>query len=185
MTDDSKILWTKVEGVQPLSSTPYSSQIVRNYILPNGKPKKAYISNKRDFVVGLPITRKDEVILVREFRPGLERIMLDLPSGSLIEGEEPMVGMERELLEETGYRGIVEFVNRSPTAPFSTQHRNTFLIRDCEKVQEPQLDHDEFLEVVVMPLKEFYYDWVIKGKTTNAIATIYAMNELGIIQANF
>jgi ADP-ribose pyrophosphatase len=132
MKDDCKILWREIKGSQPVSSTPYFSHVVRNYLLPNGELKKAYISHKRDFVVGLPVTRNGDVVLVREFRPGLERIMLDLPSGSLAEGEEPIVGMERELLEETGYKGTIEFVNRSPTAPFSTQHRNTFVIRDCE-----------------------------------------------------
>ncbi len=48
-----------------------------------------------------------ELILVRQFRPPAGRYLIELPAGLIDPGETPETTAERELLEETGYRGRV------------------------------------------------------------------------------
>lgn len=186
MFKDKHIAWKKIEGPYATQHTnPYISQVVKYYTLPDGSEKKAYTSHHNPFVVGLPVTSDGDVILVREYRPGPDQIMLDLPSGALNPNEEPLSGMIRELSEETGYHGKPELVNVSYVGPYSDQTRYTYLIRDCLPVGKQKLDHDEFIEVVKMPLREFYEEWVIKGRTTNAAASFYALDRLGILSASW
>lgn len=186
MNGDERIAWKRVDGLDKTHHTnPYVSQVVKHYVLPNGQEKKAYTSHHNPFVVGLPVTSDGEVILVREYRPGPDQIMLDLPSGALVPGEDPTQGMLRELEEETGYTGTAKLVNTSFTSPYSDQQRHTYLITDCVLTGSQNLDHDEFIEVVKMPLREFYEEWVVKGRTTNAVASFYALDRLGILKASW
>ncbi len=43
------------------------------------------------------------LVLLRQFRPGVDAICLEIPGGMIDEGEEPLAAAKRELVEETGY----------------------------------------------------------------------------------
>ena len=45
----------------------------------------------------------DRILLVREYRHPVDRIVTDLPTGSVSAGENPFDAAHRELREETGY----------------------------------------------------------------------------------
>ena len=176
------LTWTRnSETVE--QTDPYYKKIIRDYTLPNGKNKKAYMTDPGKFVVGLPVTENYEnVILVREFRPGPERLIIDMPCGSMHDNEDPCLAMLRELEEETGYTGTPELVNICHSSPYSTQKRYTCLIKNCVLTGKGQkLDPDEFIDVVVMPLKEFFEDYVLKGLTINSAAAFFAVERLGAI----
>jgi ADP-ribose pyrophosphatase len=175
------ITWVKLSE-KAIRTSPYYIQIERQYKLPNGKLKTAYVGNHKPFVIGLPLTKDKEVILVKEFRPGPEKLMIDLPSGSIEDGEDPIEAMRRELKEETGWLGTPELVNVTNTGPYSNQIRHTFVIHDCVKVGPQELDHDEFIEVVTMPLEEFYRDWVASGLTTNGAAVLFCLHHLDLLK---
>lgn len=63
-----------------------------------------YRIESSDGVLVLAITRNEEIILIRQFRPALRRSTLEFPAGSIEEGETPEEAAVRELHEETGYR---------------------------------------------------------------------------------
>jgi ADP-ribose pyrophosphatase len=48
------------------------------------------------------VTDEGRIPLVRQFRPAVERDVLELPSGAVDPGEAPEAAARRELLEETG-----------------------------------------------------------------------------------
>jgi len=55
-----------------------------------------------DYVTMFAVTADGRIPLVRQYRPALERVSLELPSGLLDAGEQPLQAAARELLEETG-----------------------------------------------------------------------------------
>jgi ADP-ribose pyrophosphatase len=66
-----------------------------------GKPY--YRINSADGIIVLAMTEKDEIILVRQFRPALGQYTLEFPAGDIDQGETPEQAAIRELHEETGY----------------------------------------------------------------------------------
>ena len=56
-----------------------------------------------DYSALLALTAEGRVLVVRQYRPALERYTLELPSGLVDPGETPAAAAGRELLEETGY----------------------------------------------------------------------------------
>jgi ADP-ribose pyrophosphatase len=56
-----------------------------------------------DYAAVVAITEEQRVLIVRQYRPAVERDTLELPSGIVDPGETPEAAARRELLEETGY----------------------------------------------------------------------------------
>lgn len=56
-----------------------------------------------DYCAIVAITDEERVLVVRQYRPAVERYTLELPAGLVDPGEAPELSARRELLEETGY----------------------------------------------------------------------------------
>ena len=76
-----------------------------------------YISNEGPSTAVFALTTSNQVILARQFRPGPNAVLDELPGGAIEGGETPEQAGERELLEETGYRGKVEKVSEILDSP--------------------------------------------------------------------
>lgn len=57
-----------------------------------------------DSAIALLFNDEAEVLVVRQFRPTLDEITMELPAGAIEPGEEPKAAAKREIFEETGYR---------------------------------------------------------------------------------
>ena len=62
-----------------------------------------YVIRPRDYICVVATTPDQKLILVRQYRPAVERVTLEIPSGLLDPGESPDMTALRELQEETGY----------------------------------------------------------------------------------
>lgn len=72
--------------------------------LPNGTIMENYYGvEMNDWGAVFAITSNKEVIIIKQYRHGLNNVFFELPCGIIDEGEEPIDGCRRELLEETGY----------------------------------------------------------------------------------
>ena len=126
----------------------------RTYLRPDGEETTYDVILHGPGVSVLALTEDDEVVLTRQFRPGPERVLFDLPSGFIDAGEDPATAAARELAEETGYQGRLTEVGRTTPDAYSTQVRHIFVGRDCRRVQTQDTEADEDIEVVLVPVDE-------------------------------
>ena len=116
-----------------------------------------YVFEFPDWVNVVAVTERNEVVLVKQYRHGIGRTLLELPSGAVEESDEsPRQTAERELLEETGYRGsaIVRCGALSANPATHDNLGHSFLVTGCRRVAEPTPEENEELEVVLVPLEE-------------------------------
>lgn len=146
--------WEEISREEVFSK--YGKKIEKvDFKLPDGKVSDFYIKKEGPAVGILALTKDQQVILVKQFRPGPKEILDELPGGYVDENETPKQAAERELLEETGYKGKVEFVTTAYDCAYSTMNRHCVVITDCEKVAEQNLDKTEFAEVILVSLEDF------------------------------
>ncbi len=105
----------------------------------------------------LPINTKGEVVLVRQYRHGLDDITLEFPGGVVEPGEDPCEAAMRECLEETGFMSPkrAELLGmQRPNPAWLSNHCMSYVWFDCENAAEQELDRNEDIEVVRIPLDE-------------------------------
>ncbi len=159
----------------------YRRMLNRTFLLPNGKKDDFTIAKSGLVVCVFPLTKEDKVVMAKQFRPGPEKIFMELPGGGAEKGEDPKTAMERELLEETGYTGDIEFIGTCFDSAYSTMERHCFIPKNCHKIQEPQLDETEFVEVVEVPLDEFR-KILRSGQMTDVEVGYLALDYLGFLK---
>ena len=97
----------------------------------------------------------DEIVLVRQSRPGADGTTLELPAGCLEEGETPEEAAGRELEEECGLAaGSWRRLGSFWAAPaYSTELVHVFEATELLEIGSPGLDEDEELVSERLPLK--------------------------------
>ncbi len=122
----------------------------------NGKIFEPMVFEFRPWANVLALTKDQEAVLVKQYRHGVQHILLELPGGIVDEDENSLDGAKRELLEETGYTtsDIVEVGKLYTNPAIQTNTMYCFLALDVEKVAERKLDEIEELEVHLVPLEE-------------------------------
>jgi ADP-ribose pyrophosphatase len=124
--------------------------------LANGNLLDATIFEFRSWANIVALTKNGEVVLVRQYRHGVNEVLLEFPGGVVEDEEDPKIGARRELLEETGYHAsqLIEIGNIYPNPALQTNTLHCYLALDVEKVSEQSLDAGEDIEVQLMPLDE-------------------------------
>lgn len=109
-----------------------------------------------DWVNVVPITKNNQLVLIRQFRHGIQEQCLEIPGGMLDGNEDPKEAARRELLEETGYSTNeitpLNFVHPNPAIQSNRCH--FFLAKNVELTAPQNLDPAEDIEVVLVPLTE-------------------------------
>ncbi len=152
----------------------------RTYQLPDHRVDEYDIKQEGPAVCILGLTDDRNIVLAKQFRPGPERILLELPGGAVECDESPKEAASREFLEETGYNGSLQLIGTSLDCAYSTMLRYNFVATRCRKVQEPQLDGNEFIEVVEMPLDDFR-SHLRKGDLTDIESGYLGLDFLGLL----
>lgn len=78
------------------------SLIEEDVVLPTGQAITHTTIHHPGAAVILPITAEGHIVLVHQFRPSLNKWLLELPAGTREGNEEPLCCAKRELEEETG-----------------------------------------------------------------------------------
>jgi ADP-ribose pyrophosphatase len=126
----------------------------------------------------VPMKDDGTVVLIRQFRHAAGGFIYEIPAGKLSPGEDPLHCAARELEEEVGYRAAsFELLSSIFTAPgFADEVIHVYKASGLIKGRQ-QLDHDEVLEIVEMPLTaamERIVDGTIRdGKTIVGLQAVY------------
>ncbi|MEA1959598.1 MAG: NUDIX hydrolase [Chloroflexota bacterium] len=128
---------------------------VDRVVLPSGRETTREIAAYPDSVGIIALDKNDDVVLVRQYRHAVGRVLLEIPAGGIEEGEAPEESALRELKEETGYvAGRVERIGGAYAAPgYATEFLHLFLATEL-KYGLARAEDDEFIEVVRIPLKD-------------------------------
>lgn len=123
--------------------------------LPDGGRTQFDILQHNGGVAVVPLDADGNVWLVRQYRQAAGRLLLEIPAGTLEEGESPEENAHRELQEEIGMnaRHITPIGSFFLAPGYSTEYMHLFLARDLFPARLPA-DDDEFIEVVRMPFEE-------------------------------
>lgn len=125
--------------------------------LPNGDVLDVQLLEYDDEIMVFALTRKQEVVLIRQYRHGVQKPILELPGGSVDEGENPLDAAKRELMEETGYASdtFIQVGLSSPNPAMYTNRIYSFLAMNVERVGKQSVQDAEGVEVLLIPLDEF------------------------------
>lgn len=125
--------------------------------LPDGREVEDYIHIwTPDFSSIVAQVPDGRLICERQYKHGPRRMILSLPAGALEDGESPLDGAKRELLEETGYvSDDWQFLSRRDMqANAGGGTTNAFLARNCRKVAEPDSGDLEEMTIELKTLEE-------------------------------
>lgn len=152
--------------------------------LPNGLVIDDYfLSVRPDVALVFAITQNQEVVFVRQYRHGAGKVLLELPAGTFqLEQEEAAVAAQRELQEETGYRGdqLIPLGILYDNPVKETNKIHLFLAQHVYQQSKQVLDITEDIEVVLVPIHEVM-TWISRGEicvSGSVAAVVLAMNYL-------
>lgn len=137
----------------------YSGRVVTlsllDVTLPNGEAGTRELIQHPGAVAIVALDSDDNVLLVTQYRIAADKILREIPAGTLKLGEDPFVCAERELQEETGYKpGKLERIGGIYPAPgYTTEFIHLFIATDLTE-SRLAMDDDEFIEVERMPLAD-------------------------------
>lgn len=133
-------------------------------------------------VVVLPLLPGNRCVMIRQWRPAIQRELWELPAGTLdVRGEDPREAAARELIEETGYRaGRLEWLCRFyPSPGIMTERIDAFVADELTAVGQ-DLEPTERIEPVPMPLGEAL-EMVADGRIVDA-KTIIALTRFELVR---
>lgn len=168
-----------LDEVMKISEEIFDGQVVHLFKdtveLPNGKEATREVIRHVGAVGIVPMTDEGNVIIERQFRYPLGRVITEIPAGKLdYPSEDRLSAAKRELEEETGYTAEewVDLGSYYPAAAYCDEKITLYLAKGLHKGTR-KLDEDEFLNIVEVPLEklveEIMNDEISDGKTQVAL----------------
>ena len=132
--------------------------------LPNGETSyREYLKHPGAEMI-MPLFDNGDVLLERQYRYPLRKVFVEFPAGKKDEGETPLDTGQRELLEETGYRAerYTHVTDIHNALAYCDEVIHFYLAEGLTQVSEQQLDDNEFVQLLRVPLSELM-TWVKNG----------------------
>ncbi|MRG93885.1 NUDIX hydrolase [Polyangium spumosum] len=130
--------------------------IVRHEIEGTDGPRVYFTLQMPDWVSIAAVTTDGRIVLVQQYRHGINEVTLETAGGIVDEGETPELAARRELREETGFASKdlepLGWVHPNPAVQNNRCH--LFLARRAEAAGAPAPDEDEHIEPVVLSVGE-------------------------------
>lgn len=115
-----------------------------------------YVQEPSDWVHVVAFDKQDRILVTRQYRHGLGEVCTEIPCGALEDQEDPLTGVQRELLEETGceaelYQALPSF---SPNPARYANKIHPFFAMGVRQVQAPKFDENEEVEFEFLSISQ-------------------------------
>lgn len=157
-------------------------KVVRDTVrLPDGGTATREFIQHPGAVVVVALLDDGQMVLERQYRHPMARVMIELPAGKLDAGEGGLACARRELLEETGYvaREWACAGQMHPCIGYSDEFIEIWFARGLTQ-QQRSLDEGEFLDVITATPQQLL-QWCRDGQVTDGktlSATLWLQNVL-------
>jgi ADP-ribose pyrophosphatase len=131
-------------------------EAVRDEIIYDDREKKVYDLVLHPGAVAIvPLNENGEVLLVKQWRRASEKVIIEIPAGTLEKGEDPLACASRELREETGMRAqTITPLTGFYTAPgILSEYIYLYLATDLKFDPLVGEDTDE-IDLITVPIRE-------------------------------
>lgn len=147
-------------------------RVRRDYSVRNsdGAEFPFYCLENGDWVNVIPVTTSGELVMIEQYRHGIEGITLEIPGGMVDNGEDAKLAANRELVEETGYvpKETILLGKSHPNPAIQNNWVYHYLAIDCEKHHEPEFDATENVFTRLIPLQDIQ-TLIGEGKITHSL----------------
>ena len=134
--NDRAVTRSILHEIRRTELSPYVTLVERDVEI-DGRIETYHSLAQADYVTVLAVGGDGCIPLVRQYRPALDRELVELPGGLLEQGETPAQCAARELTEETGFRVTTPLRPLGRLDPDSGRLENSlwaFLATDIEPV---------------------------------------------------
>lgn len=168
--------WRSLDSESLLRIAPWLEVLRESWQLPDGRRIDDYYRLELPaYAVIAALTTTGQIVAERHFRPGARQATLTLPSGFLDQGEDSLLGAQRELLEETGYQAPAWL----PLGSFVVDGNrgcgvaHLFFARDARRVRAPE--NKDLAEVTIELVTVGQFLEAIRGGDSIELATAAAI----------
>lgn len=136
---------------------------------PKGKVITYTKYHASDVVIVVPFLDRQKLLMIRQYRYPVGKVMLEFPAGHVDSGEDPIETAARELQEETGYVAKkIEYVYQyHPSVSRTRQLVHVFRATGLEKISETKHDSGEHIRLQTVSAKKLH-QLIEKRKVENA-----------------
>lgn len=148
--------WEKLGHATLAKTVVFELQSVRHRHPVRGTERDFVVVRAPDWVNVLALTPDGRLVLVRQFRFGIDAFSLEIPGGVMEAGEDPVAAGLRELREETGFTGARARLLGSvqPNPAIQSNRCHIVLVEEAARTEALEWDTDEEIEVTTLPVDE-------------------------------
>lgn len=129
-----------------------------------GFEKEYQVVVRKPCVIVVPFFN-NQFVLINEFRPAIEKSILQFPAGKIEESEKPLDAARRELIEETGFiPDKLTLIREFYTAPHFSNEKIFVFVAECNKRTSPKRTDREKISTTL-----YYYDKLNKLFDTDIV----------------
>jgi 8-oxo-dGTP pyrophosphatase MutT (NUDIX family) len=170
MSENKMKIWKTIETNNILKAHVFRYLQVKRESPTTNQVGEFDIVQCSNWVNVMAITPEKKIILIKQFRHGTNNYTIEIPGGAVNHNEDPLIGAQRELEEETGYTStnwkLLGKVDVNPA--FMTNACVTYLALDAVKTKEQNLDPFEEIDVFLQDLKDIP-GMVASGEITHSL----------------